>query len=161
MAAHKRGMDGCAFCRTPCPINDADALAMIQTRVAKRDPAAIYYLGQQYFFGQLGLQEDSRKGVELYTEAVELDSIQALFDLGHVYYHGDGVQEDKAKAAEFWTKAAMQGHVESRHNLGWLEGQKGNRHRAYAEALKGHQDAVEEMKSHDRDEAKAYLDSRK
>ncbi|EJK68998.1 hypothetical protein THAOC_09785 [Thalassiosira oceanica] len=30
----------------------------------------------------------------------------------------------------------------------------------YTEALKGYQDAVEEMKSHDRDEAKAYLDGR-
>ena len=31
----------------------------------------------------------------------------------------------------------------------------------YAQALKGYQDAVEETKSHDRDEAKAYLDNRK
>ena len=28
----------------------------------------------------------------------------------------------------------------------------------YAEALKGYQDAVEEMKSHDRDEAKEFFD---
>ena len=90
-----------------------------------------------------------------------------------------------AKAAEYYTKAAMHGHVEARHNLGAIEGQKGNHFRAlrhwmisakmghnksvaaiktlfmagaatkeqYAEALKGYQDAVEEMKSHDRDEA--------
>jgi len=31
----------------------------------------------------------------------------------------------------------------------------------YAEALKGYQDAVEETKSRDRDEANAYLDNRK
>ncbi|EJK50610.1 hypothetical protein THAOC_30355 [Thalassiosira oceanica] len=31
----------------------------------------------------------------------------------------------------------------------------------YTEALKGYQDAVDEMKSHDRDGAKAYLDNRR
>ena len=30
----------------------------------------------------------------------------------------------------------------------------------YAEALKGYQEALEEMKSHDRDEAKAYFEGR-
>ncbi|EJK46152.1 hypothetical protein THAOC_35194 [Thalassiosira oceanica] len=94
-------------------------------------------------------------------------------------------------AAEFYTKAAMQGHVLARHNLGAIEGNKGNYDRAvrhfmisakmgqknslkpikemftaglvtrgqYADALKGYQDAVEEMKSHDRDEAKEFLES--
>ena len=80
----------------------------------------------------------------------------------------------------------MQGHAESRYNLGHFEIEKGRHDRAlrhllisanmghkesletinkmfmqgsakkeqYAQALKGYQDAVEEMKSHDRDEAK-------
>ena len=94
-------------------------------------------------------------------------------------------------AVEFYEKAAMQGHVESRYNLGNYEGREGNFGRAvrhwlisakmgdnhsvenirrifmrgqatktqyqYAEALKGYQDAVEEMKSHDRREAKALF----
>ncbi|EJK77557.1 hypothetical protein THAOC_00606 [Thalassiosira oceanica] len=184
-AAQKRGMLDCPFCRTPIPDNDADTLAMIQARVAKKDPEAIFYLGLKYFFGHLGLQKDARKGVVLYTEAAELGSVDALFNLGHAYDTGEGVQEDKVKATEFYTKAALQGHVMSRHNLGACENQKGNydctvRHlltsakmglkeslesikeaflrgqatkAQYAEALKGYQDAVEEMKSHDRDEA--------
>ena len=131
------------------------------------------------------MQKDTRKAIEVWTEAAELGSIEALFGLGDAYDHGEGVQQDEAKAAEFYTKAAMQGHVLSRYNLGCIEGQKGNVDRAvrhwlssakmghknsienikrafmvggatkeqYAEALKGYQDAVEEMKSHDRDEA--------
>ncbi|EJK55430.1 hypothetical protein THAOC_24839 [Thalassiosira oceanica] len=181
--------DFCPICTLPIPRNSSDALARIQKRVAKKDPAAIYFLAQKYFFGRLGLQKDMRKAVELFTEAAELGSIGALFNLGLSYFHGEGVQQDNAKAAHFWTKAAMQGHVESRYNLGFLEGKKGNHDRAvrhwlisakmgeecslesikeafmaglatkeqYAEALKGYQDAVEEMKSHDRDEAKALL----
>ncbi|EJK55991.1 hypothetical protein THAOC_24202 [Thalassiosira oceanica] len=185
IAAQKRGMFDCAFCRTPRPGNDADRLAMIRARVEKKDPEAIYHLGQKYFFGSLGLQKDMRKAVELYTKAAELGSIDALFSLGDAYFSGNGVQEDVTKATAFFTKAAMQGHVVSRYNLGNHEGRKGNYDRAlrhylisakmgyensvqnikralmrglatkeqYAEAMNGYQDAVEEMKSYDRDEA--------
>ena len=186
-AVNERGMvDDCAFCRTPIPGNDADQLARIQARVAKKDPEAIYNLGSKYYHGKLGLQKDVRRAVKLWTEAAELGSIDALYNLGVVYIDGDAVQGDRAKAVELFTKAAMQGHVECRYNLGWLEGLVGNNDRAvkhllisakvghkdslglikemfkaghatkeqYTEALKGYQDAMEEMKSHDRDEAK-------
>ncbi|EJK59797.1 hypothetical protein THAOC_19939, partial [Thalassiosira oceanica] len=190
-AAQKRGMDDCAFCRTPCPDNDADRLAMIMTRVRKKDPDAIYFLGKIYFFGELGLQKDMRRAVELWTEAAEHGLIQALFKLGSAYYDGDGVQKDVAKAAEFYEKAAMQGCPLSRHRLGYIEWKKGNHDLAvrhflisakmgykesvenikslfmaglatrdqYADALKGYRDAVEEMKSPDRDEASALRKS--
>ena len=127
-----------------------------------------------------------RKAVELYTEAAELGSIEALYNLGTAYRLGNGVQQDKAKAAEYFKKAARQGHVESRFNIGNHEVRKGDYDRAVRhylisakmgdknsldaikkgfmaglvtkeqcdEALKGYQDAMEEMKSHDRDEAK-------
>ena len=185
-AAKKRGMRDCPFCRTPCPDNVVDLLAMVRARVEKKDPEAIYFLGKKYCYGSLGLQEDMTRAVELWTEAAELGSIEALYNLGPPYYHGIGVQEDKAKGLRFFEKAAMLGHVESRHNLGASEAKKGDYDRAvrhflisakmgrkesvdkiksmfmegvatkeqYAEALKGYQDAAEEMRSHDRDEAK-------
>ncbi|EJK77833.1 hypothetical protein THAOC_00306 [Thalassiosira oceanica] len=97
---------------------------------------------EKYCHGRLGLQKDIRKAVELYTEAAELGSVRALFNLGNAYRQGNG-EQDMAKAAEFYKKAAMQGHVESR----------ACNQEQYAEALKGYQDAVEEMKSPQRDEA--------
>ena len=186
MAARKRGMVDCPFCRTTYPDNDADSLAMIQARVEKKDPGAINHLGDQYYYGDLGFEKDMRKAVGLYNKAAELGSVEALFSLGIVYRHGEGVEADMVKAVQFYKKAAMQGHAESRHNLGYYETSQGNGGLAlkhfliaskmghkesleavkkmfmggiatkdqYAEALRGHQDAVEEMKSHDRDEAK-------
>ena len=68
-------------------------------------------LGEKYFFGVLGLQKDMRRAVELWTEAAELDSIQALFNLGVAYEHGNGVEQDTAKAAEFYTKAATRTYL--------------------------------------------------
>ena len=193
LATQKRGMSDCAFCRTPFVGSDGELLAMIQARVKKKDPGAIYHLGVKYCHGMLGLQKDMRRGVELYTEAAELGSTEALFSLGVAHYFGEGFQKDEAAALEFHKKAAMRGHVESRHNLGCVEADKGSYDRAvrhwlisaklgytdsletikklfmggdatkeqYAEALRGYQDAVEEMKSHDRDDAKAFWDNRK
>ena len=194
-AARKRGMNDCPFCRTLHPDDDADMLKMVQARVAKKDPEAIFYLGLKYCHGHLGMKRDIRKAFDLWSEAAELGSIEALFSIG--LRPGPDMsksaqeQQDEAKAAEFYTNAAMQGHVEARHNLGCYEMKKGNYDRAvrhvlisakmgyehsvgmikdlftngiatkeqYAEALKGYQDAVEETKSHDRDEAKAVMRS--
>ncbi|EJK47895.1 hypothetical protein THAOC_33352, partial [Thalassiosira oceanica] len=192
LAAQKRGLWDCPFCRTPYPDNDADKLAMIRARVKKKDPAATYHLGGYYCHGRLGLQKDMQKAVELWTEAAELGWIEALYNLGIAYESGEGVEKNRAKAAEFYKKAAMQGHVQSRYNLGcyvwekmnhdcavkhWLisakmghENSLENIKRAfgggltmkeqYVEALRGYQDAVEEMRSNDRDEAKRLRDGR-
>ena len=191
-AARAREMYDCPFCRTPRPDNNADVLAMIQARVSKKDHEAINFLAGQYYYGGRGLQKDMVRAFELYNEAAELGSIQALFSLGNAYLRGDGVETDEARAIHFYEKAALQGHVESRHNLGFIEGQKENRDRAvrhllisakmgykgslesikkifmaglatkeqYAEALRGYQDALEETKSHDRDEAKKLMKPR-
>ncbi|EJK48653.1 hypothetical protein THAOC_32530 [Thalassiosira oceanica] len=172
IAAQNRGMHDCPFCRSTYPGNDADEPAMIQARVEKKDPAAIHYLGELYYYGGLGLQKDIRRAVELWTEAAELGSIEALFDLGNAYRKGYGVKRDMAKAVEFWTKAAMQGHAESSEALPDLRENRGDKEsletiknlfmggiatkEQFAEALKGYQDAVEEMKSQQRDEAMKF-----
>ena len=185
-AAKKRGMCDCPFCRTPRPDNDADALAMLQARIKKRDPDAIKFLGEQYFSGEFGLQKDMQKAIGLWEEAAELGSIEALYNLGAAYSRGLGVQEDMTRAAEYHQKAAILGDVQSRFNLGYYEIRKENGDRAmrhflisakvgdknsleafkkmfmgglatkeqYAQALKGYQDALQELKCHDRDEAK-------
>ena len=135
IAAQKRDMNDCPFCRTPYPDNVADALAMIQARVEKKDPEAINHLGGKYFHAANGLQKDDRRAVGLWTEAAELGSIEALFNLGCAYYSGNGVQEDKGNGVQFWIKAAMQGHVESRRQLGCIEVQKENHDRALRHLL--------------------------
>ncbi|EJK60572.1 hypothetical protein THAOC_19046, partial [Thalassiosira oceanica] len=130
IAAKKRGTNDCAFCRTASPDNEANGLTMVMDRVTKKDPEGINFLAEQYFFGQLGLQKDMRKAVELYSEAAELGSVETLFSLGNAYFLGEGAKEDKKKAVQLWSKAAMQGHAESRHNLGAIEMERGNRDRA-------------------------------
>ena len=187
LAARRRGLlDICPFCRTPHPVDDASTLAMVQKRVDKGDAEAITHLGEQYYHGTLGLARDVPRAMKLWTEAVELGSVDAYHNLGVVYYHGKGVEEDKARGIHQWQQAAVKGHVKSRHNLGIVEANNGNHEVAiqhwiisakmgdddslnnikkmfkkgratkaqYAEALLGYRDAVEEMKSPQREEAK-------
>ncbi|EJK58401.1 hypothetical protein THAOC_21474 [Thalassiosira oceanica] len=187
IAAHRRGIyDRCPFCRTPHPSDEALALAMIQKRVSKGDAEAIYHLGNHHDDVHLGLSKDISRAIELWTEAAELGSLDAHYQLGVTYYNGDDVNVDKPRGVRHWQEAAMKGDVSSRHFLGYDEFHNGNcelalRHwmisvkmgcedslngikrmfmegRAtkaqYAQALREYGDAVEEMKSHQREEAK-------
>ena len=187
LAACQRGMyNSCPFCRTALPADDASKLAMVQKRVDKGDAEAINFLGNAYYFEELGLAKDVPRAIELWTEAAELGSLDAHCQLGDAYYSGDGVEEDEQRGIQHWQQAAMEGDVESRYNLGVVEKNRGNYELAvqhlmisakmgfeeslnaikkifkeghvtkaqYAEALLGYRDAVEEMKSPKREEAK-------
>ncbi|EJK72121.1 hypothetical protein THAOC_06380 [Thalassiosira oceanica] len=187
LVARQRGIHSrCPFCRTPFPADDPSTLAMIQKRVSKGDAVANSFLGEQYFHGFLGLAKDLPRANELLTEAAELGSLDAHYQLGNAHYFDKGIEEDKLRGIHHWQEAAMKGHVLSRNVLGFVEYQNGNYKLAlqhwmisakmgyerslnnikemfkrgqatkeqHAEALLGYRDAVEEMKSPQREEAK-------
>ena len=187
LAAQRRGMNNnCPFCRTPLPNDNVARLASIQERVGKGGDEAMVLLGDLHFCGDLGLIKDVTRAKELWTEAAELGSSQAHYNLGLLFYGSDKREEDKHKGLHHWKLAAIKGHARSRHNLGVIEASSGNWELAvqhcmisakmgydlslnfikdlflkgtatkaqYAEALRGYQDAVEEMKSPQREEAK-------
>ena len=187
--AQIRGMIDCPFCRTPRHEDDASDLAMVQKRVDAKDPEAIQFLAGQYYFGTLGLEKNVPRAIELWTEAAELGSIEALYELGLGFSKGERGVQDRAEAARYFKLAAMKGHVASRHNLGQFESscERAVRHymisakmgnkasidivkvmfatghatkEQYAEALKGYQAAVEETKSPERDVANALLEQK-
>ena len=125
LAARKRGMRDCPFCRAPAP-HESQALAMIQKRVDAGDPVAIYYLGEQYRFGLYGLNKDMTMVVELYERAAELGVKDAHYNLACLYREGTDVEKDMVKAIQHYEAAAMCGHVGARHNLGNAEHRAGN-----------------------------------
>ena len=189
LAARRRGIgDRCEFCRMPftSASDDASELAMIQKRADKGDVEAIRLLGEQYFYGTLGLAKNVPRAIELWTEAAELGSLNAHHKLGLVFYTGNCVGEDKPRAIRHLQQAAMGWNVTSRYSLGFAEHRNGNYQLAvqhflisakmgdedslnaiksvfkkghaskaqYAEALLGYRDALEEVKSPHREEAK-------
>ena len=86
---------------------------MIKKRVGKGDADAIFFLGYEYFRGETGLTRNVPRAIELWTEAAELGSLEAHFNLGDSYYSGDGVVEDKPRGIRHWQEAAMKGYVVS------------------------------------------------
>ena len=123
--------NSCPFCRKPAARSLDEARKRIERRVELKDAEAIGMIGKYYLNGELGLQQDHQKGLELLQNAVELGSIEAHYNLGCEYYHGkNGVEVDKKKANYYWGVAAIAGHVLARHNLGSMEGRDGNHHRA-------------------------------
>ena len=184
LAARKRGMSDCPFCRARRP-KKSQTLALVRKRVDKGDPLAIYHLGNQYCCGHYGLEKDMMRAVELYERAAELGVKEAHYNLGNLYSHGTYVAKDMTKAFRHHEAAAMCGDVFARYNLGGMAGKAGNYDLAlqhwmisaklgeesslknvkvlftnglatkadYAAALRGYQNAVEEMSSPDRAEA--------
>ncbi|EJK76525.1 hypothetical protein THAOC_01707 [Thalassiosira oceanica] len=177
------------FCRAPTPDSDAAGLALVQKRVDAKDPKAMEFLADAYFRGVYGLEQDSSRAIELWTDATRLGDLDAHFSLGYWYYDREGVEEDVARGVQHWQHAAIQGHPNSRFMLGAHEYENGNHELAvqhwmitakmggedslnnikamfmkgyatkaqYAEALRGYQNALEETRSPQREQAKALF----
>ena len=101
-------------------------LAMVQERIDKGDAGAMKILGDKYYTGELGLAKNVPRAIELWTDAAELGSIDAHYQQGAAYYHGEGIEEDKSRGIHHFQQAAMKGNVRARHSLGAVEYKNGN-----------------------------------
>jgi tetratricopeptide (TPR) repeat protein len=54
------------------------------------------------------------------SKAAEQGDAAAQFNLGLMYYFGEGVQQDYAEAEKWYRKAAEQGDASAEYNLGWV-----------------------------------------
>ena len=111
----------CPFCRTMQTNDFAREVRMLNERMAANDAGAFAQLGECYRHGQMGLQENHVRALELCTRAADLGSIEAHKSLGDYYYHGRGTPRDVMKAKHHWEIAAMKGNAAARHHLGVFE----------------------------------------
>jgi len=91
-------------------------------RVEANDAGAMMVLGNHYHNGQIGLQQDRGKALELWTQAAKLGSSDVHFHLGIINCEGG----DSKKSKFHYEAAAMAGHEVARSNLGTMEAQSGN-----------------------------------
>ena len=116
----------CPFCKSEIDKTDEERVEEVMKRVEVNDAGAIYVLGNYYYYGQLGLQQDWARAMELWTQAADLGSSGAHFELGTQYDKGG----DMKKAKFHYEAAAMAGHEVARYNLGCMEYHSGNVERA-------------------------------
>ncbi|MBI2881977.1 MAG: sel1 repeat family protein [Candidatus Tectomicrobia bacterium] len=65
-------------------------------------------------------QEGAATDVEELMELAEQGHASAQFNLGVMYYDGQGVPQDYVEAAKWFRKAADQGDAPAQYNLGWM-----------------------------------------
>jgi len=120
----------CAFCRTPLASNHKENNKRIKKLLKNGNAEAFYTLGGYYARGLCGLTQDVSKANELHQKAGELGCANAYYNLGQAYREGIGVNIDMKKAKHYYELAAINGEVDARHNLGSMEYEAGNYHRA-------------------------------
>ena len=63
---------------------------------------------------------DYQKTYRLWKRSAEKGYVRVEFNLGRMYYEGNGVPENHAKAIHWFTKAAKQGRTNAQCNLGTM-----------------------------------------
>ncbi|EJK54765.1 hypothetical protein THAOC_25580, partial [Thalassiosira oceanica] len=109
-------------------------------------------LGVAYSYGN-GVEQDVERGVSFYEKAAMLGNSTARHNLG--YYECDRGRYDRG--VRHLLISAKMGVEKSLENIKKLFKGGHATKSQYGEALKGYQDAIEEMKSPDREEAKTSL----
>ena len=99
--------------------------------------------------------EDKTKGIEFYKKAAMQGHSQARHNLGS----HEGRQGNYDRAARHLLISSKMGFDLSVERIKETFKEQLATKEQYAQALKGYQDAVEEMKSSDRDEAQAFRKS--
>ena len=119
----------CAFCKADrTSKTNEEKIEELMKRVGANDAGAIYVLGSYYYHGQIGLQRDLKKAMDLWTRAAELGSSQGHFSLGNEYRQEGAGNLKKVKF--HYEAAAMAGHEVARYLLGTIEEMFGNMERA-------------------------------
>ena len=120
---------------------------------------ALAHLGASYHYGE-GVEQDEAKAAEYFKQAAIQGDVESRYNIGS----HEGRKGNHDRAVRHFVISAKMGHKGSLEMIkeGFMRGFATKE--KYTEALRGYQDAVEEMKSHDRDEAKRLgrdLDTRK
>lgn len=61
-------------------------------------PEELYELGEAYWSGEDGIEQDYKKAVECYTKAADEGHLESIYSLGFCYANGLGIEQDSDAA---------------------------------------------------------------
>ena len=104
---------------------------------------AYYFLGCVYKNNVIIAFRDNKKALTYLEKAIECGSSLSLYELGEMYYKGNGVPQSYEEAIKYFKKAADNNHVVAQFILGeiYYDGEAVNQ--SYAEAAKWYQKAAD------------------
>lgn len=82
------------------------------------DPNDIYELGECYWEGKEGFEQNYEKAVECYMKAADEGHVESIYSLGYCYANALGVEQDQEAADKLLSYAADNGHVNAAAKLG-------------------------------------------
>ena len=149
--AARAGNGACPFCRKPIIVDSHDEFHRRYTkRMEAGDADAFMTMGGWYILGKHGLPQDRDRGLELYSQAAELGSATAHYNIAHSYVSGENVPRNAKKALFHNQQAAMRGNIQARHHLGCAEIVLGNSDRAIKHwmiaAASGKEESLDKIK---------------
>ena len=150
----------CPFCRKHVHETDEEFISRLTDFVSRDSPSAAhanYLLAFKHNKGEHGIPRDIDKSIEFYLKAGQLGCAVAYYNLGLLYYNGDGVEADTKKAQHYWRLASIEGDLEAMYNLGFLDLVADDREHAFIHfkiaAQAGHTESLNELK-------KEYVDTK-
>ena len=150
MKITEKGKYLCPYCRTPPPLSEEEENKRVKKLAERNHQYAFYDLAEEYEYRLMGVPQDWVKANELLLKGGEFGCHEAYHNLANSYRQGRGVEGDMKKAKHYYELAAMMGNVKARINLGNLEGQAGNHHRAMKHmmiaARAGYKNALDRVK---------------
>lgn len=103
----------------------AQALKMLKKLSGNQYPDAMFYLGDCYSRGALGLQSDVKEAFTLYQSAAKANHAQAAYrvavccEMGQD--EGGGTRKDPIKAMQWYKRAAQLGDVPAMYKMGVIQ----------------------------------------
>jgi TPR repeat protein len=116
----------CPFCNSDRFKTEEEDNEDLMKRMESNDAGAICQLGNDFFRGLNGVEQDQTRAIKLYVRAANLGYSESHNCLGSIYYEGG----DMKKVKFHLEAAAMAGHEVARYNLGCMEVKSRNMERA-------------------------------
>jgi hypothetical protein len=98
--------------------NDKEMVKWLDASADRDNLYALYFLGENYFFGEYGVEENEKKGLRYIRKAAKKGLAEAQYSLGEKYEKGQGGLKPDKKEAKYWyEKASKQGHAKAKAAL--------------------------------------------
>ncbi|WDE95646.1 tetratricopeptide repeat protein [Lentisphaera profundi] len=98
---------------------------------------AILELGNNYFYGRLGLEKDTAMAAQWWRRGADKNHRQCMYNLANLYIRGDGVEKSEDEGLKYYMKAADFGLVQANINAALLL----DRREDYKKAIRYFQEA--------------------
>ena len=114
-----------------------EQLEKLEKAAERGSKAAILELGNNYFYGRLGLEKDTAMAAQWWQRGADLNHRQCMYNLGNLYIRGDGVEKNEVEALKYYMKAADFGLMQANINAALLL----DRRKEYDKAIRYFQEA--------------------